>query len=509
MKSLSAAPPDLNRHVEVQLRKLWIEHQLAVNESTNATLPRGPCQAATCIPQYFGIHIYAVDPSIPRSQLHEFMIIPVDDVDCKSPLHACIEKFCYCDNPAYSMYHWKERTDAFADCQFAQSGITGGGVYWCAGHTRMHVCTSNCTNITKTSIGTIVCVLSGREIRQKDEVMYGDGLTILTHDLEDERAKTSSTIRKIRSAHRSGLTNVQELIQTSTARHTELYGFHAEDTETQQLEHMEFDDEDVYADMDEPADNLFPDNEDNTFGAEMTGELNQIYAHAYALVALLIFSDERSKIEARNRHFVRDRAEHQIRNYIDSQKLNKEPVFLDVCQQLQDRAFASRYVYPQLLVAPCGIPRLTAYFAVLVMEFYLQLIDVLHQIAPQAPVRARTYIEKFLGYPFGSVAPNILDVMREGLSMERQTILRPEPMLGLYPESNTLEELGIPQKLCTEVKKCMKQCIIHAVPRVPIAQLQITQLDLTAVFNPMEPPVVSQFLIARRHRLMSSALSFS
>jgi hypothetical protein len=262
----------------------------------------------------------------------------------------------------------------------------------------------------------------------------------------------------------------------------------------------------VYIDPDVPADDAFPNaGVDNTFGDNMSHTLARLYAEAYATVHWLLFSDERAAIESRNRELVVAEARHRIDSYIAAQTKAGEPILLGVCRQLERRAVNSRRTYPELLVPEHAVARMTAYYAVVALECYLQLMSCAATLAPDASTDAtKKACERFLTTSFSRVVPNVLTTLHTGLRSSSGTIAVEDAMLSIMPESQTIEELGIAQKVCTQVKKDMRKIIIAASHvTLPVASVQLTQLDTNEVIFG-RASIISTFLAARRRRLHAS-----
>jgi len=460
------------------------------------------------------------------------------DADTQTPLHVCSERFCAgYEDEALSEYHWFDRTDEVrrAGYAFARSSIEGGGVYWCPVHTRMHVCTpSRCDNACKNSLGYSVCVLSGKMLQASTSVSFGQGTVVLSREMQWQRDADAETRRQALAVQRSAMSAVENVIlagNSHTLEHSPLgqrstlkkrrhssatpsptttpkknlfndAATHARTDSAGGVGGAGAPQDDVYIDADLPADDLFPDSvEQNTFATGIALELARFYAQTYASTYTLLFSEERARLEKRNREAVLREAKHKLASYINAQRKSGRPVLLTTCRQIEMRVLNSKRVYPELLLPRNAKARLNAYYALVCMEFYLQLINCITSLMDRFSESMRTVAERFQSATLASVAPNILDLMHEGLRINGLVIIDVESTLSIFPETDTIDELGVSKKTCTDVKKMLKKCVVAATNyNVPIQQLRTTRLDvLDVIFG--SDSVVSLFLGARRERL--------
>lgn len=410
-------------------------------------------------------------------------------------LHVCVPGAC---RVMSSALHAHECTNELRRVRFPLflSRAAAGGVYFCERHCRAHICTrANCPATAPSAHSFRVCVLSGQTVAAKHGVEYGTGNRMLSASIERERARTETDRRAAMAIRRSqGAMAIETLLNASTEQNRVT---HALDGSTVAEPAAAPD-----ADVDAPAPDVFSDRAaDNTFGDGMATTLAQLYAEAYTMVHWLLFSDERAAIEAKKHAAVLNEAQHRIDAYVASQTKAHEPVLLHVCRQLERRALNSRRLFPHVLVPHGAVARMTAYYALVSLECYLQLMQCAAALQDTPNDATKRACDRYLLTACGRIVPNVLALLHSGLRTSTSTIAIEEPMLSFMPESQTIEELGIAQKVCTQIKKDMRKIIIAAsTAAMPPACLRLTQLDMTDVMFGTEP-VITTFLAARKRRI--------
>jgi hypothetical protein len=421
--------------------------------------------------------------------------------------------------------HTRDVTGDFKESLSLRPGAAGGGLYWCDRHTRMHVCgPGRCKSTFKTSMGFEGCVLSGQTVEQAVEFAYGGGVAILSAAAASQRAIDRTLMRSAKPPPETPLDAVirhagpkrPNLIDLAPytkrpARTAPLAPPRETETPDQEGRGRGAGGREGYQDLDAPADDLFPDDgEGNTFRDGLGKDLLVAYTQAYVTVHHIIFSGDRAALEAATEQERSAEALQKIRQYAVDRRKAGLPVDLTVCKQLQDCALSkSKRLYCRLLVPPHGICRMKAYYAAVCMEFFIQLTWQLTLMVEttKLPLKIKQAFERFLAFNIADVAPNILDIMHEGLKIHKHIIVPAEPLFhDLFPESLTLDKLGIRQKTCTEVKKLLKRCVLLVVEaKRPLSALQTTQLDMNSVLRDLGDPVLSLFFRARRLRLAGGA----
>jgi len=526
--------PTFIRQVEVQIREA-VFHARVRSGNTSSFARPGSC-TPSCTSQivHFNTLVFACNPNL-KIERKDLTLEHARDPSTHSLLHVCVNSLCPGFTDAkLAAYHWHDRTTDVAQvCPVGKSHVTGGGVHWCPIHTRAHVCTSQCRFTVKNNVGYNICVLSGRTMAGQVNAVFGQGTVVMTDELDWQRRLEQSTRHETLSLQRSALAAVEDVVETGdTTVHDRSPTVHAKkkrrrtiinnkrilfdssSTTTNNDKEEEDDDDDdekddsedtineAYIDVDEPARDLFDDSvEGNTFGDGISVDLARWYAQAYATTHLLLFSDERNHIEETNRLKVVQDIRHRIMSYITGQRKARLPVSWALMRQIEQRVFNARRIYPVLLVPLNGKRRMTAYFSLVCIEFYLQLVQVVMRIVDKFDEQTRAASDALQEMSFATVAPNILDLMHEGLKIDGRTIIEAERTLSIYPESQTIEALGIPQKTCTEVKKVLKKCVVAvAALAEPLNSIRTTHLDILHVMFGNDS-VVMRFLAARRLRL--------
>ena len=406
------------------------------------------------------------------------------------PLHVCVPAFCR--RPAAAHAH--ECTDDVraAGVPWAQPSTSGGGLFFCARHGRMHVCMPRtCVHRHQTALGATECVLSGQTLEASADFQYGGGVAVLSREAAQQRRVDANVARRNAGGSAADRRRAQA---NGTAALTSVMARKRV--------------ADAPADLDYPAADLWPEHaDDNTFGNSQ--DMAAVYTQCYATVEFIIFSGARAALEADIDATRTRNALTEMQRYADDCRKSGVPVVLSVCQQLQDRALGrTKKRYDQLLVPSGAVPRMRAYFACVAMEWYLQVTGAVKRLLAGVGVTARLVqgtrqtFDRLLALNLADVAPNVYDLMHEGLRHTGRVVVQQDRVLAaLFPESLTLQKLGFRQKMCTDVKKLLKRTVLLLVDcGVPVHALQTTTLPLNSVLH-AGPPVTTTFLAARRARL--------
>jgi len=522
MWTRACATDAFSRQVEIQMREAVMRRCFDRGESP-LVARRGQCNT-TCsrAAVHFRVRVFACESSIQHSmERRDLTLSATNDPTTQSALHVCCDDLCAgVGNAELAPYHWYDRTDNIAQVSpiCGDSG-TGGGVHWCMQHGRMHVCTRLCTMTTQSGVGFAVCVLSGRSLAGKVIAAYGQGTVVMTREIEWQRDNENRERRETMAMRRSAMSAIEHVVETgststldrspaasTTKRRRALSSASAAKKDLFGAVDEVDDDDDaestVYVDVDAPASDLFSNTyEGNTFGDDIALNLARWYAQAYAATHRMLFSDERAAIEQANRQKAVDDVTHRINSYIVSQRKTRQPVCMSLMRQIEQRYMNGRRIYPVMLVPRNGRCRMTSYFSLVCMEFYLQLVAVVTRLYDRFDDSSKTAADSLQEMTFASVSPNVLDLLHEGLKSKGQIIVAVERTLSIYPESQTVEALGFPQKTCTEVKKVIKHCIVAATDlSEPLESLRTTHLDILHVMFG-DDSIVERFLNTRRTRL--------
>ena len=124
---------------------------------------------------------------------------------------------------------------------------------------------------------------------------------------------------------------------------------------------------------------------------------------------------------------------------------------------------------------------------------------------PGLSASERIVADRFCATQFAGVMPTLLRMLVGGVETLRGVVALAEPLLAFYPEAQTIEALGVPPKIGTQVSKDINKLLVASErANVPPEELRVTQLDGTVVAHG-RGSVVSEFLAARRRRLDEAA----
>jgi hypothetical protein len=450
-------------------------------------------------------------------------------------LHACTR---FCAHPTSAWLHARDARQTGDDAAQLSALRPDGGLYWCERHTKTHICDARCRETyVPSAAGVEVCVLSQRVVTAAPKFAFGDGTGNAVEPVIARRRGGSAARRYALTHEAPGVSGARPLrgikreikeeasdaddepaAATPGPEPMDTGGGGGLENAEEAPEEEEDDDEDEEEDGDDagdidpdaPADDLFSDvYEVNTFGEDCAALLAQRYNVAYQMVHLVMFSDQRAQIEANLVEARVAEAQGKIDAYLEERAFGGDAAtyaYMSTCRALHDTEVFRRRVYPQLILPRHGTRRLTAYFAMLCVEFYTQLRDCAARVRARAHARkdgkVLIMVDRLSAYKLAHVVPNILDMAREGISENNEHIIERERLLALFPGSNVVQMLGIDQKPCTEIKKDIKRCITLALDaREPVSALRVTSLSMVDVlFSPL--PVISRlFLDARRARL--------
>lgn len=473
--------PTFNDAVERQLRDAWMAQPQ--NMFPHATA-EGPCVAGKCQAMALTIRIWIASADKSTLPMDQILLL---EAEGGKAVHVCEPRLCSMTDGLHGQDMTAKLRTIGLPC--LQPSASGGGIFWCARHTRMHICTSTCRNTYTNQLGFKTCILSGQTVAQSMEFAYGQGVSIVS----DETAKQRKIDVQRPSSRKRGPSALEQIIRESHGSRSDVGagdGYQA-------------------VDLDAPADDLFSDEADgNSFGDGMAKTLLLAYTQAYATVYHIIFSKQRYDLEIEQADLLLKEARQKITQYMNDRAKQELPHFLDMSRQLETCALSKKHrLYPILMVPTGGKSRLQAYYAAVCMEFYVQLIAQLTIMtaetgAKKLTTKTKQEFERFMSFNVADVAPNIFDIMHEGLKIRTHVLVQMEPMFhNLFPESLVMDRLGFRQKTCTEVKKLLKKCVVLAVDaKRPIERLQTTSLDSNVVLRGTDP-VLTLFIEARRKRL--------
>jgi hypothetical protein len=522
-----ASDPEMSRRMASQLRSQIMRTQHFEQREI------GACTTA-CRQQvrHFNVRMYRVvtaDPTVREAAC----------VDVGNWLvHACVEDICFLGS--VERLHVDDITDEWrhSNGAIARAMTEGGGAHWCARHTRMHVCTTaDCRQSVRNALGFAVCMLSGRTVSSSARQQFGHGTTVLSAAVHRQREQAQRERREENAVQRSSMAAVERVVRAGNTQvdqlspgNRPLLGARARrddlkrrrlfvvegdeepaeaaasssNTDNHRNDATSSDDESAYIDLDEPSDDLFGNTlEENTFGDDIAQWLVRSYAQAYATVHLMLFSKERSEFESNVRMQAVKMAEGRLNTYLTAESKPGRFISLPLMRQLEMRALNSKKHLPVLLLTENATKRLTAYYAMIITEFYAQLLSTVAQIKKSLHGTALGTVERFTSASaqLVTLAPNVLDLMHEGLSIDNHTIIGCETLLHIYPEVQTMNAIGIDTKRCTESMKMLKQLVnVIGESSVSIDDITTTVVDPDFLLF-SNRSVIAEFLRRRRSRI--------
>lgn len=358
--------------------------------------------------------------------------------------------------------------------------------FYCIDHTRVHVCTpSTCTLGTAETLGGSTCALSGYHLHSNTaDVEYGNGVHVvnglLARLVEDNETDRRQHVADAMIAQ----PNVAQSLVNAKKR--------ALDDDD--------DDDERYVDLDLPISNdIFPlDEEDNTFGNNATRVLiTEWYCEAYFAIRTIFMSDDRARLETRIRIACATRRKQQLAAYVRDALATG--AFIDWLTLLEiDQRSRNEFVVSDTLVLPAhGRARLTAYYALRVMEFHFMIIECLGEAARKMRKAERTSVERYGSVlTFGLVVPSIVSLFEHGLVVNDTTVFAADDFGSLVPSAQMLRSLGYKAKTHTRTLNTINKVVRHTTS--PLVSTTLSMHDV--LFK--SASVVSLFLAARRARLL-------
>ena len=398
----------------------------------------------------------------------------------------------------------------FALPALALAALLPRGAHKCNVHGKIHCCVhGECQETYRDELGFVKCVLSGFAVSQAYEFSFaggtrekwqGESLVDCSGDVGDGGGASAR-----RREHR------ERPLATLAAAAAETNDV---GNETRKRGYL-------------PASGMFADAEqENTFGTGLGSTLDELYEACWRAVDALTFGARRSLIEHDRAEALTRDARRRALGYITEETKAGRFAFLDTAAAAFHRTTAAKRVYAKYLVLPKGaIARLHAYYTMVLVEFTVSLfalIDELREEPPSATVvaapiasgRTTNCLDRLNAYDSFALAINSLLLLVAdfgGASSAAQTAgedvlfagASADPVLGMLPESSVIETLGVPEKLCTGVKKDIKQTIMLAKKRgISLACLRVTSIPAVELYfggaGGADFDVIDRFLALRR-----------
>lgn len=488
---------------------------------------------------------------------HDFELVEVaaldDDDECVRvdgieyggrALHVCVgggvcaSRVCAARAAADDGGGVRERLVRYGVAPYAL-GVPRATLYWCAVHERAHVCDARCTQTYADERGTTRCVLSARLLGTAEAAAYGNGTS---EALAAAAPTNSSTAYDATRRRRRRAPECEQHVAADDGPLVALgSGAAAAGGASKRVRAADAQPAAPARDPCAPDVLRFADSaRANTFGDSMGAGLDEYYRVAHATVDLLLFSDERAAYEARRVERVWRTTNRRIATYVAEQVRAGEAVTLDTMRALYEREAERTRLYP-CVVLPFDAElergaerRLVAYYAMLVVEFYVGVRVLAARVesatadaaaaastasaarrggvrraanvaeaATRAAVYARDVARRVQLVHVRDVAPCVLDLVQRGYrpSGDVDVFARDALLRVLYVESDALQALLVAERANTEMTRDLKQVVAAARDLgLSLRSLVATQLDTNVVLHSREP-IVDVFLRARRARM--------
>jgi len=256
----------------------------------------------------------------------------------------------------------------------------------------------------------------------------------------------------------------------------------------------------------------------NTFGFGVA-ELQRLYREIHEMIARLLFSDERSKIEEARLRSINAVALQRINNYRSETHKRGRVVFLDEAKRRYEEEHAGHWLPPHIIVGRGWLERLTAYYTMLALEFTVNIRALARRVEQTAKTsrallrpktERHTTLSKFIEFSSSlhthaaaNMVPSILHLVRQGWRENGLAIFSKDLFLhAIFFESSVMQELGVAEKICTRISTDIKQTVAASRDlRLETRELRATQLDFNAVVRTAPGSVVDAFLARRRAAL--------
>lgn len=451
-------PPDFDVCAEQLLRRAIVNDPRWYN--TNAVV--GDCTPKCSIQHLTSIRLF-------KTATVTDWTVPVPS----GGIHVCLPGTC----PADSSLHVVDVTSLGR----AHVSCATDGAYFCSQHMRLHVCSRECKQTMPTESNDQVCVMSGKRVVAALATEFHSGTMLiqgqLAHDLNARREER----RRAQVHNRRDAVVVNEVFRAARMRSSSGASSSS------------------YVDVDTPGDDIFLDTlEGNTFGDGVGMDLNTYYAKIYAVIQKLLTSNDRNRIEFTKRYSARQSTGRRITQYMQSTAVGSIRC-LTTMYQLQDREVNTRYLTDQVLLPSHSMSRMFAYFTMVCIECHMNIVKGItaketfnDEDLKQICLYDTLYIS--------TIAHVIFFHMAKGCYLQNEHLIEQENLL-LFPDANTLEQLGFPQRAFTDAEKTVTYCLRLARKNLQLREMQTTHLEPHQYLFGHHSVVVT-FLEARRRRLV-------
>jgi len=378
-------------------------------------------------------------------------------------------------------------------------------IFLCERHVKVHVCGPFCQETYKDALGFSKCVLSGLTVAQAEGYSFFDGTRYLWDD--------GSSAAAAPAAGRNARSVTRAVPETSFVP-GEPVG--KKGPPGGGLKNAAPPD-------DTPCSGMFSGSRaGNTFGDGIAGTLDELYEVSWGAVFLLLFSERRAALEGLRLEKLQKEARRKISGTMLEDLKTGKWVFLDKMMSSHRSIMSSKRVYPGSMVLPQNAKaRLNAYYAMVLVEFTVNLFSLCDDLKETEEIagliargnRAACGLARIAAYDSRAFAVNCFTLLVSDFSGPdgAEDVIfggaHEDPALGLMPESSTVEKLGVPEKICTDIKKDVKYALTMGKKgsNEAMRALRATTIPLEEIYYGKQPDgqhfsVVAEFLNVRRER---------
>ena len=199
----------------------------------------------------------------------------------------------------------------------------------------------------------------------------------------------------------------------------------------------------------------------NTFFS--TSDLFESYGErACQIIWRLLFSKERGAIERAKQQVCAGRIQGDIASYVSKQSKEHRVLSAEKINRLAWQEYDKASIYKSLVIDLDLCKILETYYALVVIEFYVNLLSLPNRLSLNLDEATSDTIRK--QFNFEHLVPAIVGLMRDGLEVKNVTIL-PKDCFFInewYPESNTMKQMGIPDQTMTHLRTAISTYIAAA-----------------------------------------------
>ena len=577
--------PVFARSLEHMIVQAWLVWFVATRQPTRASRPSGACDVRQCRASRVRVRLFTTDARYASADAESFIVRDVEALDGRS-LHACT---AFCMRTSDQRLHYREITASASANGLTILDEADGRVYWCDRHGKAHVCDERCAEGETDERGAERCALSRRLLGSVLQPSFGDGSrdappasdalaaaavaasvrTPARERVDEKSVPTLSTVARSSVRRRASSANAFherldaadeiELIalppprkrsrassssssstSSSSSSSPSLSSSSSSSSPSPSLQAVVGETEresettsvskhalvDVH--VDDPRVRTFPQlARGNTFGDEIGHAMRIVYGQCYTAVHLVYFSEQRAAIEERRAAVVDAEVEYVLREYLAESERPGVWISHDEARRRADAARGTRRSYSFLVLPEGAVVRLTAYYAMLALEFFWSIRPLARRVvrtctsllestltakrtARNAKLASRarevaSYFEvatRLQTYTASDATPIILELARRGFRELLVVFFERDPLLEAFAcETSVLQQLYVNERTCTQIMRDIKQTVAAARDLgFSLQTLVSTQMPLADVLD-ARTSVVELFLERRRGRL--------